>query len=64
MKWQSIKDRLTRSEDITCDSCKGTGKLKTKPLWVDLVLIGIILILMGLLMLWMYFASIVAARGG
>ena len=54
MNWQSIKNRLTKSEDMICDECNGTGKLKTKPLWIDLALIGTVLILMGLLSLTLY----------
>jgi len=54
MNWQSIKNRLIKSEDMICDECNGTGKLKTKPLWIDLSLIGAILILMGLLVLILY----------
>ena len=54
MNWQSIKNRLTKSEEMVCDTCGGTGKLKTKPLWVDLVLVGLTLILMVLLVLTLY----------
>ena len=49
MNWGKIKTRLTKSDDMICDECNGTGKLKSKPLWIDLVLLGIIVILMGIL---------------
>jgi hypothetical protein len=54
MNWEKIKTRLTKSDEMICDECNGTGKLKTKPLWVDLVLIGIIVVLTGILVLAFY----------
>ena len=63
INWTNIKARLTKSDDMVCPECDGTGKLKTKPLWVDLVLIGIIALLTGILVLVLYLQFYFSVNG-
>jgi hypothetical protein len=53
MNLEDVKYKLTKTSEINCDRCNGTGKVQTKPAWIDLLILFplIVMLLIGLIVL-------------